>query len=362
MALKWSWAFGPETALELNDLAQWQFSSTSPTIYSSSQDIIHTYTGDASDRWALQMDHANGGVTTPLKVGAGKGWVSFYFYFNDPANDFEISRRIIEIVGPISLKTIAIQAQGGNNFSIIINNSFIDQTSLGLAKDTWHNISIKYDMTMGTPSLGTWGAELFVNGISAASGSTTHGFIQPETEIYAVFNALEDAGKFTMLSDIIFYDSLTDPIPYGNLVTRVEMDRDSSDTGSWTPASNTSTNAQSANLSGSISTTPVVSEADPLDGENIIISSSLTIGAQLGITPTSIYGVTGHLFASGSSSTNLFSAVAQGSTPTNFTSGTAQIDGENMYAWVTAQIPSLPSPNPWTAGSTIVLKAEVSGS
>jgi len=354
MAYKWSWAFGPETALELNDLAQWQFSSTSPTIYSSSQDIIHTYTGDASDRWALQMDHANGGVTTPLKVGAGKGWVSFYFYFNDPANDFEISRRIIEIVGPISLKTIAIQAQGGNNFSIIINNSFIDQTSLGLAKDTWHNISIKYDMTMGTPSLGTWGAELFVNGISAASGSTTHGFIQPETEIYAVFNALEDAGKFTMLSDLIFYDSLSDPNPYGQFVTRTEASLDVSDSGSWSPASNTGSNAQANNLSGAIAVTPVVAEANPLTGEYVRVNTDI-LGTTLGLDSFNTYGVTGHLFASGSSATNIIAGI--GHNPSGpFTTGSAVVDGINAYAWTSSGSVGLVS------GSSFVLNAEVSGS
>jgi len=363
MAYKWSWAFGPETALELNDLAQWQFGNTSPSLYSSSQDIIHTYTGDASDRWALQMDYAGAsGVRTPFQVGGGKGWVSFYFYFNDPVNDFEANKFIIQIAGPLSAdRFIGIQGAAGNSFTMIMDNNLVATSSVSLAKDTWHNVSVKYDMTMGTPSLGTWGAELFVNGISAASGSRTSANLNQETEIHAIFNGLEDAGKFTMLSDIIFYDSLSDPNPYGQFVTRTEVSLDVSDSGSWTPASNVGTNAQANSLSGSIATTPVVAEANPLTGENVIVSQT-SIATQLGITPVSVYGVTGHLFASGSSATNLICAVAESASASTFTAGTAVVDGENMYAWATAPTPAPPLVAPWVGTDSIYLKAEVSGS
>jgi len=216
-------------------------------------------------------------------------------------------------------------------------------------------------MTMGTPSLGTWGAELFVNGISAASGSITHGNMEQETEVYAIFNGLEDAGKYTMLSDIIFYDSLSDPNPYGQFVTRTEVSLDVSDSGSWAPGSNTGTNAQANSLSGSIATTPVVAEANPLTGENVIVSQT-SIATQLGITPTSIYGVTGHLFASGSSATNLICAVAESASAGTFTTGAAEIDGENMYAWATAPTTPGVGLTPWVGTDSIYLKAEVSGS
>lgn len=359
MALKWSWAFGPETALELETYTPWDPSNPAASVMAPTNTITHTYAGDASDRYSMQI-RGNGFLQSPV-IMSGSGWFSAYFYYNGSTNWDGYD--LLQIWGPASGYSIDLLSKSTKYFDLLIAGAQVDTPSppLTLADTTWHHLAVKYDMRTED----TWGAEVFVDGVSIMSASRTNSVLDAETTAYFSLGGVRNATVPTdclVWSDIIIYDDLSDPNPYGNLVTRVEMDRDSSDSGSWTPASNTGTNAQSANLSGSISTTPVVSEADPSDGENIIISSSLTIAGHLGITPTSIYGVTGHLFASGSSSTNLFSAVAQGSTPTNFTSGTAQIDGENMYAWVTAPVPSLPSPNPWTAGSIIVLKAEVSGS
>lgn len=360
MALKWSWAFGPETALELQDLGGWSFNTTNPADLYPESTIVHTYTGDAVDRYSLACEI--GDKNTPLAVGSVRGWAACYFYFNSSA-EWQ-GYNILTIFGGTSGREIDIRATTANGFNIYIDNQLIDVgTVAGIQNYTWNHIAVKYDMFAGgTPTVAQWDVELYVNGVLSASGSRTSSNLKEEADtVHLRFSGLRNQNlpENTFFSDFVIYDSLSDPVPYGNLVTRVEMNRDSSDSGSWTPASNTSTNAQAANLSGSISTTPVVSEANPLTGENIIISSSQTIAGQLGITPTSIYGVTGHLYASGSSSTNLFSAVAEVGAPTTFISGATQIDGENMYAWVTA--PTTPS-LPWDGGSTIILKAEVSGS
>lgn len=363
MALKWSWAFGPETALELQDLGGWSFNTTNPADLYPESTIVHTYTGDAADRYSLACEV--GDKNTPLGVGSVRGWAACYFYFNSSAEWQTYD--VFTVYGGNTGRGINIRGTTANGLNLYIDTVLVGAgTVTGLQNNAWNHIAVKYDMFAGGTAIAAkWDAELYVNGVLSASGSRESSIFKEEADtVHIRFEGLRNANlpDNTFFSDFVIYDSLSDPIPYGNLVTRVEMDRDSSDSGSWTPASNTGTNAQAANLSGSISTTPVVSEADPLDGENIIISSSLTIAGQLGITPDSIYGVTGHLFASGSSSTNLFSALASTATPTNFTSGTAQIDGENMYAWVTAPVPSPPSPNPWGTGAGIVLKAEVSGS
>ena len=359
MAYKWSWAFGPETALEFDTLTPWVPSSTSTARIAPVNTIKHTYTGDVSDRYSMSIQ---GGyfLQGPVGIMSGSGIFSGYFYYNGSTN--WDSYDILQIWGPVANKGITLLAKSTKYFDLYINSTLVDTPSpvMSLSDNTWHHLAVKYDMR----DTNTWGAEVLVDGASVMSGSYTNpGALDPESTAYFKLGGVRFSGlpvDSINWSDIIIYDDLADPNPYGNLVTRVEMDRDSSDSGSWTPASNTGTNAQSANLSGSISTTPVVSEANPLTGENIIISSSLTIADQLGITPTSVYGVTGHLFASGSSSTNLFSAVAETAAPSTFTSGTTQIDGENMYAW--ASTPTTPASPAWVGGSTIVLKAEVSGS
>jgi len=356
MAYKWSWAFGPETALELNDLAGWVFGSTNPSQFSSSQDIVHTYAGDAADRWALQMDYTSGGARTPLQTGAGKGWAACYFYFNDPADDFEV-RNLMEISGPNSSdRSIDIRGQSGNNFDIYIDSNLISTSSLGLAKDTWHHVAVKYDMTIGTPSAGTWGAELFINGVSVSSGSRTSSNLNQETGIHVYFNGLEIAGKYTMLSDIVFYDELTDPCPYGQLVTRTGPTTDVSDSGSWSPASGPG-NLQSTNLAGKISTTPVVSEAIPLTGEFVRVGTDI-LGTTLGLSSFDTYGVTAHLYASGSSTTNIIAGIGQDSPIIPLVTGSSVVDGENAYTWASATISS----GTTASGSSFILNAEISGS
>tara|TARA_R110002110_G_C13344551_1_gene707974 strand:+ start:83 stop:1186 length:1104 start_codon:yes stop_codon:yes gene_type:complete len=367
MAYKWSWAFGAETALELNNLAQWTMGTTTPADVYPESTIVHTYMGDVADRYSLATE---GDIHAGPKNGIGnvRGWAACYFYFNN-ASGFTSSNDIFRLIGPVSTglstrRMISARALGGNGLNLNVGGSIFIGSVTGLQNFAWNHIALKYDMFSGGTAVDAeWSAELYVNGVLSASGSRQISFLKEEFDCYFELTAPSSANlpNNTFFSDIVFYNSQADPNPYGQFVTRVEMDRDSSDSGSWTPASNTGTNAQSANLSGSISTTPVVSEANPLTGENIIVSSSQTIAAQLGITPTSVYGATGHLFASGSSSTNLFSAVAEATAPgLPFTSGTTQIDGENMYAWVTA--PTTPVGPAWVSSSTIVLKAEVSGS
>lgn len=350
MAFKWSWAFGPETSTELNDYAGWDI--TNPAQFQPSQAIIHTYTGDAADRWAMQMDYANAGILAPLGVAGARGWVGFYFYFNDPVNDFE-TRNLVEIEGPVSsLRSIDIRGEAGNNLQILIDSNTIAFATVGLAKDTWHHVAVKYDMMNGV-----WGAELFVNGVSEASGSRTSGNLKEETEANLRFNGLEDAGFYTMLSDIVAYDELTDANPFGQLVTRIQPYFDVGESGSWTPGTDPFTNPgpQASNLSGAVATSPVVSETDPLTGEFVRIQSQ-DLGTNLGLTSFNSFGFTSHLFASGSSATNILSKFKFDSPNPPYIGGTAVVDGENAYAWASSGSTSLAS------GTLAFFQAEISGS
>jgi hypothetical protein len=161
-------------------------------------------------------------------------------------------------------------------------------------------------------------------------------------------------------SDIVIYDDLADPNPFGQLVTRIEPYFDQSATsGTWTPAANIgkAPGQQAENLSGSISTSPVVSEADPTTGEFVRVLSQ-DLGTNLGLQSFDSFGFTSHLFASGSSATNVISKFAFGAPgpPGTFTSGAAVIDGENAYAYASS------GSTIYASGSTIYLQAEISGS
>jgi len=296
-------------------------------------------------------------LDSPL-VMSGSGWFSAYFYYNGSVN--WSTYHMLRIWGPVTGQYIALVPIPEKSFNLTVGGTiFYPGATLNLADYTWHHLAVKYDMTVED----TWDAEVFVNGVSVMSGSRTHHSMDAETSAYfslgGVTNTFPPDGL--LWSDIVIYDDLADPNPYGQFVTRTEVSLDVSDSGSWAPGSNTGTNAQANSLSGSIATTPVVAEANPLTGENVIVSQT-SIATQLGITPTSIYGVTGHLFASGSSATNLICAVAESASAGTFTTGAAEIDGENMYAWATAPTTPGVGLTPWVGTDSIYLKAEVSGS
>ena len=71
MAIKWSWAFGPETPAELRSMG-WGVEETYTV--SSSQEYTYTYTGSPA-RHSLVMDDNYTDVTVPVGCVAAEGWV-----------------------------------------------------------------------------------------------------------------------------------------------------------------------------------------------------------------------------------------------------------------------------------------------
>lgn len=353
MAYKWSWAFGPETALELDTLTPWVPSSTSATRIAPVNTIKHTYTGDVSDRYSMSLQGSYY-LQGPVGIMSGSGIFSGYFYYNGSTN--WDSYDILQIWGPAANRSISLLAKSAKYFDLYINSTLIDTPSpaMSLSDDTWHHVAVKYDMR----GAATWGAEVFVDGVSVMSGSHTNAInLDPEVTAYFKIGGVQFSELPTNSlnwSDIIIYDDLADPNPHGQLVTRIKPYTDTADSGSWTPASNGgSPGAQASNLSGSISTTPVVGEANPLTGEHVTVQTQ-EVATTLGLSSFTSYGFTGHLYASGSSTTNLIAGL-EVDAPNAFVTGAAQIDGENMYAW-SSDTTTLSS------GSVIFLKAEVSGS
>lgn len=354
MAYKWSWAFGPETALELDTLTPWVPSSTNAARIAPVNTIKHTYTGDVSDRYSMSLQ---GGyyLQGPVGIMSGSGIFSGYFYYNGSTN--WDSYDILQIWGPAANKSIVLHAESTKYFDLYINGSLIDTPSpaMSLTDEAWHHVAVKYDMR----DTATWGAEVFVDGVSVMSGSHTNaGALDPEVTAYFKIGGVRFSGlpvDSCNWSDIVIYDDLADPDPFGQLVTRIEPYTDYAFSGTWSPVqTGGSPGAQSANLSGAISTTPVVSETDPLTGESITIQTQ-EIATTIGLDSFSSYGFSGHLFASGSSGTNLIVGLKGVSPNPPFITGSAVIDGADAYAWA-SDITSLSS------GSTIFLKAEISGS
>jgi hypothetical protein len=354
MAYVWSWAFGPETGAELETYTSWDPSSTAATVMAPTNTITHTYTGDASDRYSMQI-RGNGFLQSPV-IMSGSGWFSAYFYYNGTNNWSSFD--LLQLWGPVSNYSIDLIARSTKYFDLVIGGTQVDTPSppLSLADTTWHHLAVKYDMR--TENI--FSAEVFVDGVSIMSASRTNSVFDAETTAYFKLGGVANANVPTdslLWSDIVIYDDQLDPNPIGQFVSRIEPYFDSADSGTWAPDTNSGQEPgpQATNLSGAVATSPVVAEADPLTGEYVRVQSR-DLGTNLGLTSFDSFGFTSHLFASGSSATNIISKFKFGSPNPPFISGTAVIDGENAYAYASSGSTS------WTSGSAVFLQAEISGS
>ena len=131
MAYVWSWAFGPETAQELDDYTNWTPSSTTTTVIQPSNSIKHTYTGDNSDRYSIGVRSGN---FISQNAMPAFGWVSFYVYF-DYTNTFTTDP-LFKIFGPAANKNIELEGiSSTRDLKLYINTdtSFTSSVALNLA-------------------------------------------------------------------------------------------------------------------------------------------------------------------------------------------------------------------------------------
>ena len=334
MAYKWSWAFGPESAADLETISGlWDTTNQSVANNAPSNTIRHTYVGDTSDRYSMGV---RGGtqLKTTRQVLAGSGWFSAYFYY-DGASDWSV-RDFLEIYGPNSGNSIEIFSQTGRSLALRFaggGTTFTPSSSLNLADKTWHHIGVKYDMRTDNH----WGAEIFINGVSRISGSRTENALDAESSADVWLGGVNDSSVlFLHWSDLVAYDNLSDSSPYGQYVSRIQPYADISDNGSWTPSSTPfpPPGTQASNLDGAIAVTPVVEEASPTTGEFIQVQSQ-PLSVNIGLSSFNSYGFSAHLFASGSSTINLI-AKTSADPPSVFAEGDPVIDGENAYAYASS--------------------------
>jgi hypothetical protein len=354
MAYVWSWAFGPETAAELNSLTGWTITNTNTSYAQESNTIKHSYVGDQTDRHSFGL-RGNGFAQTPTLL-APRGYLSCYFYYNGTADwgNYEM----LQIQGPTSDRQIELRGVTGKTLTLKIGGTGVEFTSSAghqFTDATWHHLGIKYDMLTDN---GPWTTEIFADGVSLISGSTSNSVLDAESDCQIWFGGVRNSTApqdSIFWSDIILYDDHGDADPHGQYVSRIQPARDLSESGSWSPASNPVAipGDQATRLSGAIATTPVVSEADPTTGEFVSIRAD-SLGSSLGLTSFNSYGFTAHLFASGSSATNLIPKFQNGAEATVV--GTSVIDGINAYAWASS------GSNSYVSSSLMRYEVEVSGS
>ena len=345
MAVKWSWAWGPETAVEL-EVMGWDWQSTDPTYGAPRTDIVYTYPGSPSRySWGQDDQYLQTTFVLPEETFVPEGWICVPFYANGTSG----TNRCIEIRGAGTGDSIWIAGTSTDGiWELKIDNTF--KGNFTLVQGDWNYLAMKYTMANTE-----WGCEVFVNGLSVASGSKS--------------NVAETLGEFKMNGNIngtrdaiygqfVVWDSLSDAGHVPMYVTRVNPSVDTAAPGAgvWTPSVGSDNFAV---LSGTFDESTFTSNTGSATGDKVVcqVTGALGLITQLGTTPDSISGITVHCWASGSGQNGFTALSDNNSTYTSGTHITPEINDPTYCFSTDALQPSGPA---WNATSSLYIKYEVS--
>jgi len=299
MAVKWSWAFGPESNTELEEMG-WTLSTTDPGYITQSSTHTYTYPGSPPGRKSINI-RTSQTVRPPNGAYGAEGWACVAFYCSDVFNEWGTNYHAIKIDSGVSGKSIKIYSDvsAPNQTMILqVDNTFDPSGSITVTQNDWHYIALQYSMT-GT----TWSARWYLDG--AAVGSlTTDASVDPTTDEQITLSMAGVSTQnelYTWYGQMISYDDWNDDGGKPLYVTRVSPDTDLGGftSGSWTPYGAAS-NAQA--VESPFGTSSYSSNSSISTGERLAVSAGGgTLGAKLNVGLSSvIYGVTNHAFVTGS--------------------------------------------------------------
>ena len=347
MAIKWSWAWGPETAVQLETMG-WAFQNNTPTYGTPRPDLVYTYPGSPTRySWAQDEYYNRYTFWPPEGTWESEGWLSTAFYPNGSSIN---NLRCMEIRGAATGDSIWIQPTNVNE----IWEMRIDNTSQGtftVSEKDWHFISMKY--TMSTVE---WGCEVFIDGVSVVSGTKTQGNAESTGEFK--FTGCINGVRNAIYGQIIVWDSLSDPGEVPRYVTRVNPTVDTSETGVWTPLAPATTNYEV--LASPFDSGTYTTNTGSASGNKVIcqVTGASGLITQLGTIPSEIDGITVHCWASGSGQSGVAGLSDNDSV---YKIGTAIVPDINDPTYCFATSGSQPSNgDPWNATSSVYIKYEVS--
>ena len=288
MAVSWSWAWGNEPGTTLDNMefdrpvAGGTQQQTSATTY--------TYAGSPT-RYAWETSPVRT-IKFPAKAFINAGTVALPIHavgswYAGSGNS------LIMVYSGTSSKSIEVYCSnaGAGTISMYVDNILGGTTTLAAAN--WHYLALQYDMT-GT----TWTATLYVDGTSAITGSDT-GLAVATSGYYQTGGF----GNNALCGQLLVYDTGTaiaiakTPV----YVTRLSPQDDISDTGSWTPAANTGTDAVCAVISNNPLNTATNTSLSPAASADKMITQATGINGLIGATGTTPLAVTAHSYSSGTS-------------------------------------------------------------
>jgi hypothetical protein len=340
MAVKWSWAFGQETATLLNDDMEWQLTANLAS-YVPDNAFTYTYAGSPA-RWSLRVNQGADFIL-PVKAFTTTGWVTMAVY-NDNPTWLQNTYPLVARGGNSKYIGIYLVNAVTSTFQLFVDNIFKEAFTVPI--QNWHYWALRYDM-----STTTWSGQVYLNGAAVTAAYTDAGIAQTTGSLTSEgFSGLATSyfGQFTV------YDSLSDAGETPLFVTRISPDADSSEVGAWTPSVGVTNVAVTAN--DPFDPTTYTEESTPNSGDNVVTSFAADLATQLGVSPTSVLGVTTHAYASGTAIDAFAAAGAAGT----FTAGSTFTPDLADVTYGYASAPINPSTGvAWVGTDTVQTKFEI---
>ena len=344
MAIKWSWAFGPETGVTLETMG-WSAEDSSATYGEPSTAITYTYTGSPT-RYSWRQDDYTFGqqLRIPTGCGAPEGWIAAPVYVS---GSYTQGRSVISVVGASSGRYTSIQMKTAatDTFALYVDNT--EKATFTMTANDWHYVALQYSMTGST-----WSGRVYVDGAPVTAEFTDAQ--SAETAVSVNIHGFAAGTRNTYWGQIVTFDSKTDSGETARYCTRIEPTVDTATVGTWTP--NVGTH-DFAVLSGSFDAATFTVNSASAIGHNCRVQAQ-NLATQLGVTPTSINGITVHAWATGSGQ-NGFAAISDNNS--NYDNGAAITPDTNDPTYAFSTAPDKPSDAAgWSATSSVYFKYEVS--
>jgi hypothetical protein len=289
MAVKWSWAFGQETATLLSDDMDWQMTSA---ITSYVPDNAFTYTyGGSPGRYSLKVN-SGADFFLPVQSFTPSGWLTAAIY-NDSAS-WTQNTFFLEVIAGGNGRYIAIYMSNGasSTFALYVDN--VLKATFSVPIGNWHYWALQYDM-----SADPWSGRVFVDGIAvtatftdAQTAQTTGSY---HCEGFSTNSSFPTAGT-SYFAQFIVYDDVADAGQTPYYCTRVAPNSDDSTVGTWVPSAG-ATNIGVTN-NDPLDPSTYTQEAIPASGDNVVTEVN-NLSTQLGITPGVVLAATNHTYSSG---------------------------------------------------------------
>ena len=326
MAVKWSWAFGQETAPTLRDDMGWQ-NNNNPSSVAPSTTFTYTYAGSPT-RYSITIDDgflANY-LTIPTAATAVTGWVAIPFYID---GSYSQNINLLSIEGGTGARRVYIYMNnaGAETFNLYVDNVF--KETFVMPANNWNYLALKYDMS-GT----TWSGQVFLDG-APITAAYTDGGATAETSTETTLGGIAGGTRNTYIGQIIIYDDLADAGEVPIFCTRIAPNADTSETGTWVPSAG-ATNFGVTNNDPFDSTT-YTEEATPSSGDDVVTEVN-NLAVQLGVVSGSVIGVTNHTYSSGTAIDAFASVRDSGGVFVDGATVTPDASPDTTYAFATATV------------------------